>query len=72
MDTDQRFSLQTSYPKCHMQIVPTQNTPALIGYYTGVFSLIPCFALILGPIACILGVIKKSEEDPEVSGTAHS
>ena len=57
-----------------MQIIPTKKTPALIGYYTGVFSLIPCFALILGPTACILGFLglKRVKEDPEVSGTVHS
>jgi len=57
-----------------MQIVPTKNGPALIGYYTAVFSLIPCLALLLGPIACICGYLglKKYNENPEISGKAHA
>ena len=57
-----------------MQVIPTQNKPALIGFLIAVFSLIPCLAFILGPIAVVLGVLglNKVKENPEVSGTAHA
>ena len=58
----------------HMSIIPTKNKAALIGYYTAVFSLIPCFGALLGPVAVILGILglKKVKEEPEASGTAHA
>lgn len=55
-------------------IFPYRNPPALIGYYISVASLIPIFALALGPIAVILGVVglRKHKADPSVKGTAHA
>ena len=57
-----------------MSIVPTKNKSSLVAYYCGIFSLIPCVSLILGPIAVIAGFmgLKNKKENPEVSGTVHS
>jgi hypothetical protein len=55
-------------------IVPYKNPPALIGYYLGVFSLIPCLGLFLGIAAIILGVIglKKAAGAPDSKGKMHA
>jgi hypothetical protein len=36
-------------------LIPYRNPKALVGYYLGVFSLIPCAGLLLGPAAIVLG-----------------
>src|SRR5690349_5342595 len=38
-------------------LIPYRNPRALTGYYLGVFSLIPCVSLFLGPAALILGLL---------------
>jgi hypothetical protein len=55
-------------------LIPYHNPPALIGYYVSVASLIPFFALLLGPVAVILGFagLKKRREDPKCKGMAHA
>ena len=53
-------------------IIPYKNAPALIGYYLGVFSIIPFFPI--GITALILGIkgLKKAKEHPEAKGKAHA
>ena len=53
-------------------IIPYKNAPALIAYYLGVFSIIPCFPL--GIAAFILGImgLKKAKENPKVRGQVHA
>ena len=41
-------------------MIPTQNKPALIGYYCGVFGLIPFIGFPLAVTAIILGIIGLS------------
>src|SRR5687768_17357038 len=54
-------------------IIPYKNVPALIGYYVGVFSLIPCLGLALAPVAVILGIIGLVvARKPGAKGTAHA
>jgi len=55
-------------------LIPTKNAMALAAYYTGVFSLIPCVALVLGPIAVFLGIrgLRACRENPEMPGKAHA
>lgn len=55
-------------------IIPYKNPPALIGYYLGVFSLIPCIGFLIGIPALILGIVglKKSKEAPGSKGKAHA
>jgi phage FluMu protein Com len=38
-------------------IIPYRNPLALVAYYVGVFSLIPCLGLVLGPTALVLGIL---------------
>jgi hypothetical protein len=55
-------------------IIPYKNPPALTAYYLGVFSLIPCFGLLLAIPAFILGIIglRKARENPGSKGKAHA
>ncbi len=53
-------------------LIPYKNPPALIAYYLGLFSLLPCFPL--GIAAFILGIIglRNVKRNPEVHGTVHA
>ena len=53
-------------------VIPYKNMPALIGYYCGVFSIIPCFPI--GLVALVLGImgLKRAKQHPEVKGKAHA
>ena len=55
-------------------VIPYKNVPALVSYYLGVFSLIPCLALLLGPAAFICGIVglRRYKAHPQVKGVAHS
>lgn len=53
-------------------VIPYKNVPALIGYYLGVFSIIPCFPI--GLAAFVLGImgLKKARQNPQVKGKVHA
>ena len=53
-------------------LIPYKNVPALIGYYCGVFSIIPCF--LIGFAGLVLGILglRKVARHPEVKGTVHA
>jgi hypothetical protein len=55
-------------------VIPYKNVPALIAYYLGVFSLIPCLGIPLGIGAVILGIIGlvKYKKTPQVRGVVHA
>jgi len=55
-------------------VIPYKNPPALIAYYLGLFSLLPCIGLFLGIPALILGIIglRKRAANPAVKGSAHA
>lgn len=55
-------------------IIPYRNKPALIGYYLGVFSLIPFLGLLCAIPAIPLGIIglRKRAAHPEAKGLAHA
>ena len=55
-------------------LIPTGNPPALVGYYLAVFSLIPCFGLLLAIPAVVLGIIgmRKVKAHPEAKGATHA
>lgn len=55
-------------------LIPYRNGAALAAYYTGVFSLIPILALLLGPIAIVLGVmgLKYAGKHPQAHGRVHA
>jgi len=55
-------------------LIPYKNPLALIGYYTGVFSLIPISGLLLGPAALVLGILglRYSRRHPTARGGGHA
>lgn len=55
-------------------IIPYKNGRALAAYYFGVFSLIPCLGLLLGPAALILGILglRYVKAHPTAKGTGHA
>jgi len=55
-------------------IIPYKNGHALIAYYLGVFSIIPCLGLLLAIPALILGIIglKKRKANPLIKGSVHA
>ncbi len=55
-------------------LIPYKNAKALMSYYCGVFSLIPCLGAILGPIAVVLGFLGFSyaNKHPKAAGKAHA
>jgi hypothetical protein len=55
-------------------LIPYRNAPALIAYYLGVFSLIPCVGFFLGLAAIILGIVglKRAGKHPEAKGKVHA
>ena len=55
-------------------MIPAKNPAALIGYYLGIFSLIPCVGLILSIPAIICGIIgiSKANAEPEAEGKGHA
>jgi len=55
-------------------LIPYKNTKALLAYYLGVFSLIPCIGIPLGISALILGILglRHAKRHPEAKGQAHA
>ncbi len=55
-------------------LIPYRNKPALIAYYSGLFSLFPVFGLPLAIIALIFGFkgLGLRKRQPNVKGTAHA
>jgi hypothetical protein len=55
-------------------LIPYTNPMALIGYYFGVFSLVPVFAILLGPAALVLGILglRFVQNNPAAKGTVHA
>jgi hypothetical protein len=55
-------------------LIPYKNSKALIAYYLGVFSIIPCVGSPLGIAASVLGLqgLKYAKEHPEAKGKAHA
>ncbi len=53
-------------------LIPYKNSSALIAYYLGVFSIIPCFPLGLAAFFLGLKGLKYYKEHPETKGKAHA
>jgi hypothetical protein len=53
-------------------VIPYKNPAALVAYYLGVFSIIPCFPL--GIAAFVLGIIglRKRRQHPAIKGAVHA
>jgi hypothetical protein len=56
------------------RIIPTKNVKALLAYYFGVFSFVPCFTPFLAPAALVLGILGLNEckRDPNLPGKGHA
>jgi hypothetical protein len=53
-------------------VIPHKNVMALLGYYAGVFALIPCFSIgIAGLVLGILG-LKAAKKNPKIRGQVHA
>ena len=65
---------QTSGSEPLSGLIPYKNTSALIAYYLGVFSIIPCLGIFLGIAAFILGIIglRFARAHPEAKGKVHA
>ena len=55
-------------------LIPYKNTRALWAYYLGIFSLIPCFGIVLGIAALIVGIggLRYADLHPEARGKVHA
>jgi hypothetical protein len=55
-------------------VVPIKNGPALLSYYTGLFSLFPVFGLPLAIVAIISGRrgLSNAKANPQLHGKAHA
>lgn len=55
-------------------LIPVKNNSALIGYYLGVFALIPVLGIPLGIAAVILGAkgLKFAKLNPDAKGIGHA
>ena len=55
-------------------LIPYKNPMGLIAYYCGVFAVIPCAGLVLGPAALILGIlgIRYRNKHPTAGGLGHA
>ena len=55
-------------------LIPYKNPMGLMAYYAGVFALIPCVGLVLGPAAFILGIlgIRYAGKYPTAGGKGHA
>jgi len=60
------------YPSLHL--IPYKNGLAVLAYYAGIFSLIPCIGFLIGIAAIVLGAMgaKKARRHPEVQGAYHA
>ncbi|MCL4216238.1 MAG: hypothetical protein KJ052_04430 [Candidatus Hydrogenedentes bacterium] len=54
--------------------VPYKNPYGLIAYYCGVFAIIPCFGVLLGSAALVLGImgVRYANAHPECRGKGHA
>ncbi len=55
-------------------LIPTRNSSALIAYYLGVFSIIPCLGIVLGIAGFVLGLkgLAFAKQHPEAKGATHA
>jgi hypothetical protein len=53
-------------------VIPYKNSSALIAYYCGVFSVLPCFPI--GLVGLVLGIkgLKYAKAHPESKGKVHA
>ena len=55
-------------------VIPYKNLPALLAYYLGLASLLPCVGFVFAVPALILGILglRKRAQNPAVKGSVHA
>ena len=55
-------------------LIPYKNIHALLAYYLGLFSLLPCLGLFLALPALVLGImgLQKRKQNPAIKGSVHA
>lgn len=55
-------------------VIPYKNMPALLAYYLGLASLLPCVGILFGIPAFVLGILglRKRAQNPAVKGSVHA
>ncbi len=59
-------------PSISDHLIPMKNPPSLVAYYCGIFGLIPCFTVVLGPVALIAGIIGLRKAREREVGFTHA
>ncbi len=69
-----RYQDEPPRPGVMDRVIPTSNPNALVGYYLGLFAIMPVFGLLLGPAGIILGLkgLKAVKHSPGLPGTGHA
>jgi len=55
-------------------MIPSKNTDALLSYYMGLFAIIPCVGLFIGPASLVFGsrALKSLKANPTIAGGTHA
>ena len=55
-------------------VIPYKNMPALLAYYLGLASLLPCVGILFAIPALVLGILglRKRAQNPAVKGSVHA
>jgi hypothetical protein len=71
---DEDDDIRIRRPDVVETFIPYKNPLALIAYYVGVFAVIPCAGLLLGPAALVLGImgIRYRNKHPTAGGLGHA
>ena len=72
MSRDEVRTPPAPIPTAMDHVIPTKNMPALLGYYFGVFSIIPVLGIPLGIAAIICGVFGLRSAGPSGVGGGHA
>jgi hypothetical protein len=61
-------------PEAVETFIPYRNPMALTAYYLGVFALIPCAGLLLGPAALFCGIagVRRANQNRRARGAGHA
>ena len=73
-DYDAEPDVRVRQPDAVQVFIPYKNPMGLAAYYLGVFAVIPCAGLLLGPAALILGIlgIRYRNKHPTAGGLGHA
>ena len=71
---DRDDDVRVRQPDVVETLIPYKNPLGLIAYYVGVFAVIPCAGLLLGPAALVLGImgIRYRNRHPTAGGLGHA